>query len=600
VAALLMLHAAFSLAPAFLTHDQDFLNYYLPARARWEGRSLDRAYERLWMAREAEAAGASYVGLLAPNPPPDVLLLLPLAALRAPAAKVVWTAVLAAALAAAFVVVRRLVPAPGWQVALAFLLPSAALANALAYGQPYSILLLLLALALLALVRGREWVSGLLLAPVVVLKLYALALLPWLLWTRRWRAAAGLVAGTAAVAAASVGILGAPVHETYLREILPASLEGRLIDPYSPFWQTVPAVARRLFQFEPELNPHPVADLPRVAAFLGRFVPAAVLAASILVARRGSCEARVREEWAALLIAALAVAPVSSTYHLLLLVLPCALLIANGAGRWRGPALLALLAFATSSLPHQFTPLAHGWGNLVACPRLVALLALWALAVAPLITPAAAALAVLAGLLAGATTLARAPAPPPGERVVAARGPLISEPLECEGGLYWIGPEPLGYALEGENGTRRPADTARCVEGRTAAGSAGVASALGVTPTAALVDTDRAGTITVVADARREELRLRAGGQEHVLARGRIARPRISPDGAWIAYQQWAGGSWDVRAIERASGRVVTVAATAANDIEPSWAAGGTAVLFVSEHRRGLFGGAIYRAPFVP
>ncbi|HET8647632.1 MAG TPA: glycosyltransferase 87 family protein, partial [Vicinamibacteria bacterium] len=403
------------------------------------------------MAQAAERAGEAYVGLLAPNPPANALLLLPLAGWRAPAAKVAWTAVLAASLAAAFLVLRHITAAPAWLVALAFLLPTAALANTLARGQPYPLLALLIALALAALLRGREWAAGFLLAPVVALKLYALALLPYLLWTRRWRAAAALVAGTAAMGALGLAVLGAPVHGTYLREVLPASLEGRLIDPYSPLWQTVPAVARRLFQHEPELNPDPVADAPALAAFLARFVSCAVLAASVLVARARSAGADVRREWAVVLLASLAVSPALSTYHLVLLAVPCALLVAGaGGGRWRTPALLALLAFAGSALPHRFAPLAQGWGNLLACPRLLALLALWALAVAPLLTRRIALVAGVAGLLAGATALADQEGPPPGTRVAAARGPLLSEPFECGGAVSWVAPQPSGYVVVGE------------------------------------------------------------------------------------------------------------------------------------------------------
>src|SRR4029078_11534663 len=135
---------------------------------------------------------------------------------------------------------------------LAFLVPSTALATALGYGPPYALLLLLLALAFAAEMRGGAGTAGLLLAPVVALKLYALALLPYFLWTRRWRAAAGMALGLAAIAALSVAALGLPVHVVSLREMLPPSLDGRIIDPSSPFWQTLAAVARRRFQPEPD------------------------------------------------------------------------------------------------------------------------------------------------------------------------------------------------------------------------------------------------------------------------------------------------------------------------------------------------------------
>jgi hypothetical protein len=509
------------------------------------------------MAREAERAGVRFVGLFMPNPPPNALLLLPLAALGPPAAKAIWTALLAAGLAGAFVAARRALPPPGWRTALAFLLPSTAVANALGYGPPYALLALLVALALLAMGRGREWASGLLLAPVAALKLYALALLPYFLWTRRWRAAAGLAMGIAAIAAVSVALLGMPVHWAWLREMLPPSLEGRVIDPYSPFWQTVPSVARRLFQLEPELNPSPVADVPALAAFLARAVPVAVLGVSVLAASRGAPWERARREWAALLLASLAVSPMTASYHLVLLSVPCAILLADPATTGRRAALvLALLAFAASPLPHRFTPLASGWGNLLACPRLLALLALWAIAVAPLLRPRPALLAAAAALVAGATASVRPAPPAPGERVTAARGPLMSEPIECAHHVYWIAPEALRYVVVGDDGSRRPGDTARCVDGRLRALTAAEA---GLEPP-----------------------------------------PRVSPDGRWLLYRSWEHGSWNVHAMERAGGRVVVVAGSRDNETEPSWSEDGRRVLFVSEWRRGLFGGAIYSVPFAP
>jgi hypothetical protein len=601
VLALLALHGAFGLAPAVRSFRNDFLNYDLPARARAEGRPLDRAYERLWMAREAARAGQPFVGLFMPNPPPNALLLIPLARLSPPAAKAAWTLLLAAALAGAFVVMRRLLAAPWWWTALAFLAPFTAVANALGYGPPYALIVLLVALSLAALLAGREWASGLLLAPVVVLKLYALALLPYFLWTRRWRAAAGLVLGCALLVAVSVAVLGLPVHLTYLREMLPASLDGRIIDPYSPFWQTVPAVARRLFQLEPELNPSPLADRPALAVFLSSFATVAVLGASLLAARRGAPAERVRREWAALLLASLAVSPMTASYHLVLLAIPCAILLDGARGGPRAALVLGLLAFAGSSLPHAFNGLAHGWGNLVACPRLLALLALWALAAAPLLTARAAGTAVALALAAGAAAAALLPrTPAPGQWHAAARGVLLSEPVECGGRLRWIAPEPSRYVVAADDGGRSAGDTLRCVDGALAVGTEAVARALGVEAEAGLVDVDRARDTVVLADPARGELRERVGEKERVLARGRLARPRLSPDGRWVVFQVWEDGSWDVRAVERGRVRSVRVAGSDGDETEPSWSADGARVYFVSTWRRGLFGGAVRWAPFPP
>lgn len=594
VVALLALHAVSSVAPALTAFRNDFLNYYLPARARWEGRPLDRAYERLWMSAEAERAGVPFVGLFMPNPPPNALVLLPLAGLPPATAKAVWTVLLACALAATFLVLRRTSSASPWLTALAFLVPSSAMANALAYGPPYPLLLLLIALALAAQLRGREWACGLLLAPVAALKLYGLALLAYFVWTRRWRAAAGMVAGAAALTAVSLAALGGAVHPTYLREMLPPSLEGRVIDPYSPFWQTIPAVSRRLFQLEPELNPWAVADRPVLAAALARFTAAAVLAASVLMGRRTAAPERVRREWAVLLLASLAVSPMTASYHLVLLILPCALLVAERGASLRGALLvLALLAFAASPLPHAFAPLARGWGNVLACPRLLTLLGLWLIAARPLLSPRALVVGAVVGLACASTALAHPDPVVDWTRVAGPRGLLVSEPLGCAGVLYWVAPEGPRYVVLGGDGSRRPGDTVRCMEGRLLTGRAAVAAALGAAPEADLVDVDRRQDLTVSADD--DGLRERvAGVGDRPLVSGRTRWPRISPDGTWIVYQAWESGSWDIHAVERASGAVVRVAVAPSNETEPSWSAHGARVLFLSDRRRGLFGAAVY------
>ena len=577
---LLALHLAFSVAPAFSSYRNDFLNYYLPARACLQGRPLDRAYERLWMAAEAERAGIPFVGLFMPNPPPNALLLVPLAGLGPAAAKAAWTALLLAALAGAFLVLRRALAIDTGLLALAFLVPSTALATALGYGPPYALLLLLCALAFASAQRGHEWACGLLLAPVAALKLYALALLPYFLWTRRWRAAAGLVLGLLALGAFSVAVLGLPVHLTYLREMLPASLDGRIIDPYSPYWQTLAAVSRRLFQFEPELNPAAVADIPRLASFLSRAAAALLLVPVLASARTADGPEQQRRQWAALLVASLATSPMTASYHLVLLVLPCALLLCDAAPR-RAAAVLALLAFAASPLPHRFTPLAHGWLNLLAAPRLLALLALWALAMAPLLNRRALARSGAAALAAGlAAAAGPVSPPPPGQRIEAARGLLLAQPVECGGTVAWVSsPDRTRYSVLSAQGTVATGDAVRCRDGELLVERA--VEALGPGPMSE--DQDRVGAQPVDFDGQAD-----------------ARRPRLSRDGRWVVYQAWSGQSWDVRAFEVASGRVVNVAATADHEIEPSWSEDGTRVLFASGYRRGLFGYALYEAPFRP
>jgi Tol biopolymer transport system component len=108
------------------------------------------------------------------------------------------------------------------------------------------------------------------------------------------------------------------------------------------------------------------------------------------------------------------------------------------------------------------------------------------------------------------------------------------------------------------------------------------------------VQVDRAAAVLI----ERED----AGGAPRVLAHGLLRRPRLSPDARWVAFQAWqaASRSWDVLALERASGRVVVVASGPSNEVEPAWAPDGASLAFASDRRRGLGFTALYSAPFRP
>jgi Tol biopolymer transport system component len=93
-----------------------------------------------------------------------------------------------------------------------------------------------------------------------------------------------------------------------------------------------------------------------------------------------------------------------------------------------------------------------------------------------------------------------------------------------------------------------------------------------------------------------------ANAAARVLARGRLRRPRLSPDTRWVAYQAWQSSSrsWDVLALERAGGRVVVVASGPSNEVEPSWSPDGASLVFASDRGRGLGFTALYSVPFRP
>ena len=556
--ALLALHVAYSVAPALVGIRNDFVNYYVTARARFEGRSLDRAYERTWLEAERARSGIPTLGFFIPNPPANALLLLPVAGLGPYAAKAVWSAFLALCLLLSFLTLRRAVTFSPWLLALVFLVPSASIRNALLYGPPYPLLLLFLSLALLAGLRGRDFVSGLLLAPAVALKLYGLVFLPYFLLRKRFRAAAGLLAGLVLLTSLSVGLLGAPIHSVYVKEMLRPSLTGRVLDPYSANWQSLASVSRRLLEREEELNPSPLTDRPALAEGLAAGLPAGLMFLALICTKREEDASALKGNWAILSLASLTASSLPATYHFVLLALPVALLLDgedNPASRWM---LLGVHAFCTSSLPHYFASWAHGWLNLLAVPRLWALGLLFAaaLAVHGAMSPLR---ALMALAVAGVVALgAPSPGAEPWQRIAAAHGLISAEPMACGGELAWVTTQGESYVVRTSGGRTLAGVSPRCRDGRLVTGDVAFETAEA------------------------------------------FGHPRLSPDGAWIAYQSFGAGSWDIWALERATGRMLRLTHDSANEVEPAWSASGEAVYFASDRRRGLGGTALYVIPFPP
>jgi alpha-1,2-mannosyltransferase len=537
VLALLAGHLAFSVWPALLHIRNDFPSYYLSARAALEGRPLGGAYERAFWTSESARAGLPTAGTFVPHPPPNALLLLPVAGLGPAAAKAAWSGALALMLLGSFSALRRVVPdATPWLAALALLAQTASLRNALLYGQPYPLLLLLLCLSLVALLRRRALLCGLLLAPLVALKLYGAPFVLFLLVTRRWRALMGVIAGVAALAALSVAVLGPEIHRVYLSQVLRESLDGRILDPYSTVWGSAASVARRLLQHEPELNPYSLADAPVLARGLGRGTGLAIAVFAVAAAVGRDRQGRLRLAWATLTVGSLAASPLPSSYHMVLLALPAAILLVEGREACVRPAALGLAALAGSPLVHHLAPLAQGWGNLVAPVRLVALLALLWICVRGASVRRPVAFALAAGATAGLTALIVRPEDPGWQHLGEARGVIVAEPAACADGLSWL-------VLAGERYRYRRGD-------------------------GSLVDEPPCAARTA------------------------------SADGEWLVRAERSQGSWDIWGVNRRTGEKRRVTRDPANEVEPAWLPGDDAIVFASDRRRGLGATTLFVVPF--
>ncbi|MFQ5854089.1 MAG: glycosyltransferase 87 family protein [Anaerolineae bacterium] len=372
--------------PAMTSVNTDFPNYYVPARLVLNRRDLSQVYDWAWLQRQANAAGLGHqlVGFI-PFPPPSALIMLPLAGLDPLTAKRVWVVFTVVLLLVAAWLLARIT----WQdtrlMLMLLFLSGSALRNNFLYGQFYLVLLLLLSATLYLYQEKQETWAGLTLSLAIITKLIPLALVPYFMLKRAWRLlGAALVFGTLCLGV-SVATLGIEVHRVYIREILPRALNGMLLNPYWVGFNTMSSLALRLFVYEPDLNPHPLADIPALAVFLKTLFNLGVLVSALVVVelrRRAQSTISVQLEYAAFLLVGLLMAPIQATYHFVLSALVMAVLMAywRKEGRYLPlAAALAIYLFIGSPWLGWFFHFASGTATPLAYARLWATFALFVL-----------------------------------------------------------------------------------------------------------------------------------------------------------------------------------------------------------------------------
>ncbi|MBZ5611448.1 MAG: glycosyltransferase 87 family protein [Acidobacteriia bacterium] len=306
--------------------ETDFPNYYTAAVLTLRHAPLRNFYDWTWFQRELNYAGwGMQLGGYIPHSPLTMLPMLPLARLAPMTAKRVWLALNVAFLLAAIWILARLsgLPAPG--LMLLAMAGYQALSLNFVFGQYYVFVLLLLAVSFWFLLRGREFWAGSLLGAIFVLKLYAGPFLLYFAWKRQWRAAFGMAAACGVLVLASIGLHGWKDNLFYVTDVLPRALAGESTDPYAPGLATISNMLRHAFVSEPELNPHPLANLPWVAFFLQPLATLAAAAFCLLALPRS--EGRdTKRELAWFLVMLLLVTPSRAPYMGVMLLIPVAFL----------------------------------------------------------------------------------------------------------------------------------------------------------------------------------------------------------------------------------------------------------------------------------
>jgi len=316
--------------------------------------------------------------ILSPTPPILVFFIAPARWLPEGVLRVLWLGLDIAVPFLAVWLTFRAVSLPSLALAgacTALLLLSGPLWENNLRGQVLHWQMLLCALALYSLARGRQGLAGASLGFMFLLKLAGWPVWLMLAQRRHWRALAAIGLSAAALAAVSLPWVRLDTWLFYLTSVLPRWAQTPIA--VVPAYQTVAGFWQHLLRYDATFNPAPLLNLPWLATALSIVSTLALLGLTLFGMRR----APLLLAAGAGLILTVLLAPIAEQYHYLTAA-PALIVAAVEWHRHGHRPALGLLLLASAWL--MFWPinykdprLAAGWLALLAYPRLWGGLLLW-------------------------------------------------------------------------------------------------------------------------------------------------------------------------------------------------------------------------------
>ena len=306
--------------------------YVLPVSGHTAPRA-DDFQDYLFAARQLASGGDPYANFIRNHvpwdwslssgylyPPAFAVTLIPLTWIGNDLAVRIWLILIQAAVFASLLIIYRVIGRPARAELLclaAVLLTFFPLASSVATGAMNCLLLLLLTAAWACWLRRRDVGAGVLVGIAAFFKLFPLALIPYLAWRRHWRLLAAL--GLTTIAGLALGFVVTSVDHNiyYYRDMLPHLGAG-----------TGYRENQSLAGFTARLCQPSTADAGGSAGWCGRLLDwplvLALLATVLMVTSRVT---RSGLEFALAVTALPLISSVTWSFHLVVLILPIALLI---------------------------------------------------------------------------------------------------------------------------------------------------------------------------------------------------------------------------------------------------------------------------------
>ena len=253
-------------------------------------------------------------------PPAFAVTLIPLTWVSNDLAVRIWLFVIQAAVLASLLIIYRVIGSPRraeMLAVVAVLTTFFPLANTVFAGTMNSLLLLLLTGAWACWLRRRDVMTGTLVGVAAIFKLFPLALLPYLVWRRHWKLVAAL--SLTGLGGLAVGLVVTSLDHNiyYFRDMLPHLAAG-----------TGYRENQSLAGFTARICQPSTADAGGSAGWCGRLLDwPLILLLLAIVLRATSRAARSGLEFALAVSALPLISSVTWSFHLVILILPIALLI---------------------------------------------------------------------------------------------------------------------------------------------------------------------------------------------------------------------------------------------------------------------------------
>lgn len=560
--------------------ETDFFNYYTAAVLVRQGQPLRKFYDWTWFARQMSYAGEGVqLGTYTAQTPLTMLPMVPMARFPMQRAKQIWLACNLIFLIAAVWLMSRMTRVRLESIWLLAFCGYFSLGANFALGQYYVFLLFLLTLAFYFIHRKKSWLGGATSGLAFGLKLYGGPLLLYFAARRQWKALLGMIAAALLLVGLAIALFETADVRYYATQILPRSLEGGPLDPYSPWNPTFTTLLRRIFVREAELNPHPLWDAPQSYFFLRSFVSIAIVVFLALgTVRKRASE---RHDFAWFVIAAMLLSTSVASYSFLILLLPVVLLLEEA-----GPRESAFLVgvYVLLSLPlHPVALFPKVW--LLAALFVVAGMASWrALPWEWAVTGLAfAAMVALFNAEQQMSTYASEPAQK-FERVAVRQGAIFSSfPVVTPAGIFYQSMGHDSYVLRWLHENRD--------EELVFAGHAFLPR---------LAADGRSVEFELVGDRGSKRMQFDPLTRETAALPGEPpgdwAHSVVSPDGKWIAFEKSQDGPTRIWLREAASGKERELTDGNCNSFAPAWEPDSLSFIFASDCGRGLGLPALYRA----